>query len=96
MYRYFLKIGSSFHIPSRKSKKSIDKSINPLASSDNSLPPPGTKTIVKFDESYLRQDKIIFTHEKTVNNYNIYKISLWDHGYDDYLTSEDSLFGPVK
>ena len=31
-----------------------------------------------------------------MNIYIVYEISLWDHGYDDYLRLENSLFGAVK
>ena len=36
----------------------------------------GTKTRVKFDRSCLKQDKITYTHEKTVNIYIAYEINL--------------------
>ena len=66
------------------------ESINPVATSDNSLTPSlnyiWTKTRVGFYGSCLKQDKITFTHEKTVNFYIVYEINLWNRGYDDYLT----------
>ena len=40
----------------------------------------------------LKQDKIAFTHEKTVNIYPIYEKDLWDSGHDDYPTLENSFF----
>ena len=47
----------------------------------NSLAPVlsyiGNKTRVKFDGICLKQDKIIFTHWKTVNIYFVYEINLW-------------------
>ena len=50
-----------------------DESINPPTTSDNSLAPAlsyfGNKTCVKFDETYFKQDKIAFTHEKIVKIY---------------------------
>ena len=45
-----------------------DESINPPATSGNSLAPAlnyiGNNTRVKFDESCLKQDKITFIHKK--------------------------------
>ena len=47
----------------------------------NSLAPVlsyiGNKTRVKFDGICLKQDKITFTHWKTVNIYFVYEINLW-------------------
>ena len=47
----------------------------------NSLAPVlsyiGNKTRVKFDGICLKQDKIRFTHWKTVNIYFVYEINLW-------------------
>ena len=37
----------------------------------------GNKTRVKFDWICLKQDKITFTHWKTVNIYFVYEINLW-------------------
>ena len=37
----------------------------------------GNKTRVKFDGICLKQDKITFTHWKTVNIYFVYEINLW-------------------
>ena len=58
--------------------------------SDNSLASAliyiGNKTRIKFDGGCLKQDKITFTHGKTVNIYIVYDINLWDRGYDDYPT----------
>ena len=54
-----------------------DESINPPATPGNSLAPSliyiSTKTKVKFDEICLKQDKITFTHGKTVNIYIVYE-----------------------
>ena len=77
-----------------------DEIIKPPTTSDNSLAPAlnyfGNKTRVKFDGSYLKQDKITFTHGKIVNTYIVYEINLWNRGYDDYLTLKNYLFGAVK
>ena len=100
MYKYFKKIADTDHISGWKSKVLSDESMNPPATSDNSLAPSwsyiGTKTRVKFVGSCLKQDKVIFTHEKTVNIYIFYEINLWDRRYDDYPILESSLFGEVK
>ena len=54
-----------------KSKGLFDETIEPPATSDNSLPPAlsyiGNKTRVKFAGDYLKQDKIV------------YEINLWNH-----------------
>ena len=48
-----------------------DESIKPPATFNNSLAPSWnynvTKTRVKFEGQYLKQDKITFTHGKIVN-----------------------------
>ena len=83
-----------------KSKGSSDGSINPPTTSDNNLAPPlnfiGTRIRVKFGGICLKQDKITFTHGKTVNTYIVYKINLWDCGYDNYPRLENSVFAAVK
>ena len=64
-----------------------DESIKPPFTSDNSLAPSlsyiGSKTRVKFVGSCLKQDKITFTHGKTVNIYIVYEIKSWYYRYDD-------------
>ena len=44
----------------------------------------GKKTRAKLDRSCLKQDKIKFTHGKTVNIYIVYELSFSNRGYDDY------------
>ena len=44
----------------------------------------------------FKHDNITFTHKTILNIYNVYKISDWNHRYDDYLTLVNSLFGAVK
>ena len=55
-----------------------DESIKPLATSNNSLAPRlsylGNKIKVKFEGQCLEQNKIIFTHGKTVNTYMVCEI----------------------
>ena len=100
LYKYFKKIGNTDHNSSWKSKGLPVERINPPATCDNSLTSSlnyiWTKTRVEFYGSCLKQDKITFTHEKTVNFYIVYEINLWNRGYDDYLTLENSLFGAIK
>ena len=73
MYRYFKKISNTDYILSWKSKGLFDEIIKPPSTCDNNLVPPlsyiGNKTRVKFDEGRSKQDKITFTHEKTVNKF---------------------------
>ena len=98
--RYFKTIGNTDHISSWKSKGLIDESIKLLAASNNSLALSlsyvGTKIRERFDGSCLKEDKITFTHGKTVNIYIVYEINVWDHGYDDYPALEKCFFGAVK
>ena len=52
-----------------------DDSIEPLATSDNSLVPSlnyiGVRQRIKFDGQCLKQDKVTFTHKKVVNDYTV-------------------------
>ena len=65
---------------------------------NNSLVPTYTanKTRVKFHGGCLKQEKITFTHGKTVNIYIVYELIFSNRGYDDYPTLENCLFGAVK
>ena len=100
MYTYFKKIGSADHISACKSKGLSDESIKPPSTSDDNLAPSldyiGTKKRVKIVESCLKQVKITFTQKKIVKIYLVYKMNMWDRGYDDYATLENSLFGAVR
>ena len=100
LYRYFKKIGNTDHNSSWIFKGLPIESINPPAISDNSRTPSlnyiWTKTRVEFYGSCLKQDKVAFTHEKTVNIYIAFEVNLWNRGYDDYPTLESSLFGAIK
>ena len=72
MYKYFKKIGDDYYISSWKFKGFSDEIIKPTSRTDNTPAPAlsyiGNKTRDgswwKFDRSYLKQDKITFTHEK--------------------------------
>ena len=48
----------------------------------------GNKMKLKMDGSCLTQDKITFTHGKTVNIYIVYEINLWN-----YVDSSDPALG---
>ena len=58
-----------------------DDSIEPLATSDNSLVPSlnyiGVRPRIKFDGQCLKQDKVTFTHKKVVNDYTVCVINSW-------------------
>ena len=68
IYRCFKKIGNSNHIWTWKSKELSHESIGYPTTSNNSLTPSlnhiNTKIRVKFDGSYLKQEKLTFTHKK--------------------------------
>ena len=71
----------------------------PPTTSDNRLVPVliyyGTKTKLKFDGSYLKQDKITFTHRKIVNIYIAYEMIASSSNSND-PTLRNPLFGPVR
>ena len=70
-----------------------------MNTSANSLAPAlnyiGNKTRVKFDGGCLKQDRITFTHEKTVNIYIVYEINLWKYIDSNDRALGNSLFGAV-
>ena len=72
-----------------------DEIIKPSNTSGNSLVLAksyiGNKTRSKFNGSCLKQDKITFTHGKTVNIYIVYELSFPNCRYDDYPVLESSL-----
>ena len=73
MYRYFKKLVNTNYVSSWKSKGLPDEKITPPKTGDNSLSSAlsyyGTKTRVKFTGSCLKQDKITYTHERTVSKH---------------------------
>ena len=77
----------------------FDEIIKPLSTCDNNLVPAlsyiGNKTRVKFDGVRSKQDKITFTHEKTVNIYIVYEINLWNYTGSSDPTLGNSLFGDI-
>ena len=77
-----------------------DEVIKPRTISNISLAPTlsyfGNKIEVKLDGIWLKQDKIIFSHGKTVNIYNLYKINLQNYVGNSDLVLGNSLFGAVR
>ena len=55
----------------------------------------GTKIRVKFSGSYLKQDKITYTHGKIVNIYIVYETNKKDNTVISNPTLENCLFGAV-
>ena len=76
IYKYFKKIGNTYHFSEWKS----DESINPPTASINSLAPGlsyvGNKLSANFRGHCLKQDKITFNYEKIVNIYVFDEIKL--------------------
>ena len=54
-----------------------------------------TKIRLKFKENILKQDKIVYNHEKIINISIVCEISI-NYSASDYPTLENSLFGAVK
>ena len=72
MYRYFKRLSiTNNYILSWKSKRLSDGSVKSPSAPNNflnlSLDYFGTKTRVEFKGNCLKQDKITYTHGKTVN-----------------------------
>ena len=89
----------SNYVLSWKSTKLSDNTIKPPATSDNSLTPTisyyyGGKIRVKFTGSRLKQDKVIFNHEKVVNIYIVYELGA-SSSSDSDPTLKNCLFGAV-
>ena len=82
MCRYLKKIGDTDYILEWKFKRLSDEIIKPPTTSDKSLAPAlsyiGNKTRVKFVGSCLKQDKITFTHGKTVSIHIVSEVSVSD------------------
>ena len=75
------------------------ESIKSPSTSKNVLNPSlgfvGSKARVKFNGGCLKQEKIIFNHEKVVNIYIVYEIER-SFNISSYPTLENCLFGAVK
>ena len=82
-----------------------DERIGSITASNCSVTPNlnyyGNKTRVEFHGNCLKQDKIIFNHEKVVNIFVVYEIirvvniSKYSSN-DNYPTLENALFGAVS
>ena len=96
--RYFKVIANTLYISSWKSKGLSDETINPPATSDNSLTPLidylGNKIRLKFNGSILRQPKSTYNHGKVVNIYIVYELGASSSHSDD-PTLKNFLFGAV-
>ena len=88
MYKYFKKIGSTENTSSWKSKRLSDEVIK---ARNNSLAPAvkysGKRMYVKFSGSCLKQDKITFSHGKTVIIYIVYDLKSNLNNFDPTLKS---------
>ena len=84
-----MKISNTDHILKWKSKGSSDEIIKPPSKNDNNLTSAlnyvGNKIRVKFDGSFLKQDKSTYTHRTIINIFIVYELS-----------SNLCLFGAVK
>ena len=96
--KYFKVMASTDYVSSWKSKGLSAETIKPPATSDNSRTPVvsyyGTKTIVKFTGSCLKQPKISYTHGKVINIYIVYELGA-SSSHNNYLTLKNYLFGAV-
>ena len=96
--RYIKIITSTKYISERKSKGLSDQSIKPPTTSNNGLTPPisyyGYKIRLKFNGSCLKQPKVSYTHEKTVNIYIVYQLA-GSSSHSDDPTLKNCLFGAV-
>ena len=54
----------------------------------------GTKTIVRFNGSCLKQDKVTFNHGKILNIYIVYELSMFP--VENFFMLESCLFGEVN
>ena len=91
-------IANKKYISSWKSKGLSDESIKPPATSDNSLSPLidyfGNKIRLKFKGDCLKQDKVTYTHRKTVNIYIVYELGT-SGSHSNNPTLENCLFGAL-
>ena len=91
-------IANTKYISEWKSKRLSDESIKPPHISDKSLTPLinhySYNIRVKFNGSILRQTKVSYTHEKTVNIYILYELA-GSTSHTDDPTLKNCLFGAV-
>ena len=92
-------VGNGKYIYFLKSKGLSYERINSITASNYSITPQlsyyGSKIRVKFNGRCLKQDKVTYTHGKTVNIYIVYKISK-NFNISSYPTLEKCLFGAVS
>ena len=98
MSKYFKKIigvGNGNYVYLWKSKGLSDEDITSITASNYIITPElnyfGTKIRVKFNESYLKQNKIIYNHGAIVNIYIVYEISK-----SSYPTLENCFLGQLN
>ena len=76
-----------------------DERLNSNTTSNYTVTPElsfyGTKTRVEFNGSYLKQDKVTYSHGIIVNIYIVYEISK-NYSISSYPTLENCLFGAVS
>ena len=98
MYKYFIFITNTNYILSWNSKELSDESTKPFPASDDSLTPLIAyyhyNIRLKFNGSILRQPKVSYTHEKIVNIYIVYVLSV-SSSNDNDPTLKTCLFGAV-
>ena len=79
------------HISAWKTDVLPNESIKPHVASNNSLAPTlntfNTKLRVKFNGSYLKQEKVAFLHKNVVNIYTAYEINLWQFTVGKYFVN---------
>ena len=88
MYRYFKRIAGvgSFNCISYWKSKSL--------SNENYTPPTMSYSGIKFTGSYLKQDKITYSHKNVVNIYIVYELGA-SSSHSDYPTLKNCFFGAV-
>ena len=98
LHRYVKVIANFKWISEWKSNRLSDESIKPPPTSDKSLAPLtdyySYNIRVKFNGSLLRQFKVSYTHEKTVNIYIVYELAGSSSHSDDPML-KNYLFGVV-
>ena len=99
MAKNFIVITNTEFISAWKSKELSNRSITPPTTSDHRLNPHvnyyGTKIRVKSNGSYLKQDKITYTHKNVASIYIVYELGASNSQSDD-LTLENCLFGAAR
>ena len=98
LHRYIKIIANTKYITEQKSKGLSDESIKPPPRSDKGPTPLFDYYIynrrVKFNGSILRQPKVSYTHEKTINIYIVDELAGSSYN-SDVTTLKNGLFGAV-